>query len=377
MFFVGQKYLMRSPEVFTAESASLPAGVQLAPPGAPAPHDWSRVGDYLAACGFPLDPGFTPRRFAGGLANLNFLLRMRNGEWVVLRRPPAGPLPPGAHDMAREHRILERLWRQLPLAPRSYHLCEDLAIAGAPFQLLEYRCGISIRGDSVAPLAETAQTGEALSRLLVEGLASIHSVDPAEAGLATLGKPEGFLARAARGWISRAGLVCDPTSPTVSGLAAWLEQHTAGLGGDGTLLHNDFKLDNLLLDPATLSPVAVLDWDMGTRGDALFDLATMLSYWSEAGDPECMTQLAQMPTARPGFLTREQAAVAYSRRTGRPLSDFKAYRVMAMFKLGVVFHQLYSRYRSGEVQDERYAGFGRLADGLLEFTQAIADDKYF
>lgn len=279
--------------------------------------------------------------------------------------------------MAREHRILERLWRQLPLAPRSYHLCEDVTVAGAPFQLLEFRSGVSIRGDVLTPLPETVATGEALSRLLVEGLASVHAVDPAEAGLATLGKPEGFLARAAHGWIRRAGLVCDPTSRTVAVLAQWLEQNTAGLGGDGTLLHNDFKLDNLLLDPATLAPVAILDWDMGTRGDALFDLATLLSYWSEVGDPACMRQLAQMPTMRPGFLTREQAAQAYSRRVGRPLSNFKVYRVMAMFKLGVVFHQLYFRYRSGEVQDERYAAFGQLADGLLEFTRDIADDKYF
>ncbi len=370
---------MPSAELIAAESdaVGLPVGVQLAAEEPPAPHDWKRVGDYLASRGFPLDPAFSPRRFAGGLANLNFLLRLEAGEWVVLRRPPAGPLPPGAHDMAREHRILERLWQQLPLAPRSYHLCEDTDVAGAPFQLLEYRSGITVRGDALAPLPETIATGEALSELLVHGLASIHSVDPAEVGLETLGKPEGFLPRAARGWIARAQRVSAEPSATVARLSEWLERHTRGLGGDGTLLHNDFKLDNLLLDAATLAPVAVLDWDMGTRGDALFDLATMLSYWSEPGDPECMRRLAQMPTARPGFLTREQAAHAYSRVTGRPLADFKVYRVMGMFKLGVVFHQLHSRYRSGEVRDERYAGFGLLADDLLEFTQAIADDKYF
>lgn len=359
-------------------SVSPPADVQLAPRERDsAPPDWRRIGTYLAERGFPLDAAFEPRRFAGGLANVNYLVRLATGDWAVLRRPPAGPLPPGANDMAREHRILRDLWRQLPLAPRSYLLCEEPGIAGVPFQLLEFRAGVTVRGDSLEPFPGTRETGEALSRVLVEGLAAIHAVDTAAVGLADLGKPQGFVVRTSRGWIERAARVCETPSSAVKMLAGWLERHTAGVAGACTLIHNDFKLDNVLLDPANLRPVAVLDWDMGTRGDALFDVATMLSYWSEAGDPECMARLSQMPTARPGFMTREGAARAYSRFTGRPLSDFKVYRVLAMFKLGIVFHQLHSRYRSGEVTDERYAGFGRLADDLLQFTREIADDRYF
>lgn len=361
-----------------SRTPSLPRGVHLAPLTATIEKDWPRIATYLANQGLPMDAGFQPRRFAGGLANLNFLLRLHSGEWAVLRRPPAGPLPPGSHDMAREHRILDALYKVLPVAPRSYHLCTDLSVMGVPFQLLEFRSGLTIRGSHVDPLPATAATGLALSHLLVDGLASIHAVDPVAAGLSDLGRPQGFLARGAKSWTARAARVCGPNlSPTVRRLADWLEVRTAGIGGDGTLLHNDFKLDNLMLHADTLEPVAVLDWDMGTRGDALFDLATLLSYWTESSDPDCMHQLAQMPTANEGFLSREEAALAYAARTGRSLSDFKVYRVMGMFKLGIVFHQLHARYRNGEVTDTRYAGFEKLADELLAFTQTIADDKTF
>ena len=361
-----------------APVTKLPDGIALQANEPFAPHDWDRIFLHLASADFEIDTATMPRRIAGGLANLNYLLRLASGGWVVLRRPPPGPLPPGAHDMAREHRILKDLWVQMPLAPRSYHLCTDLAVAGVQFQLLEFRPGVAVRGDLLAPFADTPATGQALSQLLVGGLAQLHSVDPAAAGLGSLGKPENFMARGARGWIDRARRVCPARNAVVvNTLAAWLERYTTSLAGEVALLHNDFKLDNMLLNPQTMAPVAVLDWDMGTRGDALFDLATLLSYWSEGSDPHCMQALAQMPTARAGFMSREQAAAAYSQVSGRALADFKVYRVLAMFKLGVVFHQLHSRFLSGETQDPRFAGFGELADGLLDFTRDVAADKYF
>lgn len=366
------------PATAPAHEAALPEGVQLRDADPALSGDWARIGNYLASQGLALDAGTAPRRFAGGLANLNYLVRLADGDWAVFRRPPPGPLPSGAHDMAREHRILSRLWEQLPAAPRSLHLCTDPSVAGAPFQLLEFRPGVTLRGTALAPYPATAQTGQALSGLLVEGLARIHSVDPRSVGLDDLGRPEGFLARTVRGWSQRAQTVCGVgLSTTALQLADWLARSSEGLGGDGTLLHNDFKLDNLVLDPTRVETVAVLDWDMGTRGDALFDLATLLSYWTEPGDPDCMHRLAQMPTARPGFLTREQAAQAYARRTGRSLAGFKVYRILAMFKLGVVFHQLHTRYRTGQDRDPRYAGFGDLAEDLLRFCQDVANDKTF
>lgn len=361
-----------------ADAAPWPEGVALRAPQEGRPQDWPAIARHLAAHGLALDPAVTPRQFAGGLANLNYLLRLEDASWAVLRRPPDGPLPPGAHDMAREHRILSRLWQALPLAPRGLHLCTDTEVAGVPFQVLEFRAGIAVRGDSLAPLPETGETGAHLSALLIDTLAAIHGVDPDAVGLGDLGRPEGFFSRTAKGWLTRAERMGDGgLSPTVKEIAAWLGKVSEPAGNAPTLLHNDFKLDNMLLDPVRLAPVAVVDWDMGTRGDPLFDLATLLSYWSEAGDPDCMRRLAQMPTAKAGFATREAAALAYARATGRSLDALKPYRVLTMLKLGVVFHQLHARYRAGETTDARYAAFGTLGDALLEFTLDIVNDKIF
>jgi len=142
------------------------------------------------------------------------------------------------------------------------------------------------------------------------------------------------------------------------------------------MLHNDFKLDNLILD-ANLQPAAVVDWDQGTRGDGLFDLGTMLSYWTEAGDPPAMHDLRQMPTAAPGFWTREQAALRYAALTGRDLSDIRFHRVLGILKLGVIFLQLHGLHRRGATADPRYAGFGTLAEGLLEFAQDVRAGRVF
>jgi aminoglycoside phosphotransferase (APT) family kinase protein len=162
----------------------------------------------------------------------------------------------------------------------------------------------------------------------------------------------------------------------VAELADWLRRHRIP-DGFPTLLHCDFKLDNVVWDPETLRPRAVLDWDMATRGDPLLDLATLLSYWAEADDPEAMRNLGQMPTAQEGFPRRRAVVAAYAALTGRDVSDFLFHRVLAMFKLGIAFLQLYARYRAGTTQDARFAGFESLAYGILDFTQVIAHGRAF
>lgn len=341
--------------------------------------DWPRIAAHLAAHGLGLDIDTPPRQFRGGLANLNFLVRL-DGRPVVLRTPPPGPLPPGANDMRREHRILSRLWRALPLAPRSLHLCEDEGVAGHPFILLEYRAGVTLPGDAPPRLARDPMAGARLGPLLIDALADIHAVDPASVGLDGLGHPQGFLERAVAGWVRRATLCAgtDGLTGSAAELAGWLGREVLRTpSGAPTLLHNDFKLDNLILDPERLEPVAILDWDQGTRGDPLFDLATLLSYWTEAGDPPAVRALGQMPTAGYGFPSRLAAAERYAARTGRDLSGFRFHRVLALFKLAVVFQQLHARHRAGTTTDPRYAGFGDLARGILDFTHDVSQGRVF
>ena len=342
--------------------------------------DWIRLQQYLATQGLRFGAEPPPRQFAGGFANLNYLIVV-DGREAVLRRPPMGPLPPGAYDMGRESKILSRLHERFSLAPQALHLCRDESVLGAPFQITEYRRGISYRASLPPALANDAAICAQLGKLLIEVLAQLHRVDPEAVGLGDLGKPQGFLERAVEGWIKRANLAVDGwatprTQTLIAELASWLRANRQP-DGPAVLLHNDFKLDNLLLDPQSLQPVAVLDWDQGTRGDGLFDLATLLSYWTEPNDPPAMHEMQQMPTALPGFPTREQAAHAYAAATGRDLSGFRFYRVLAMFKTAVIFQQLHARWVSGATQEARYATLGTLAEGLLEFAQDIAAQRRF
>ena len=331
--------------------------------------DWEAVGRHLAGAGLRLLPG-ARTRFPGGFANRNYLLELESGP-AVLRRPPPGPLPKGAHDMGREHRILSRLPDALPFVPRSLHLCEDESVIGVKFQILEYREGVVIGG--TLPRAYAGRGAE-LSEMLVETLAAINTVDTGGLGLDGLGRPDGFLERAVEGWLARGATA--EAGPVLEQLGRWLRAHAVPDGIPG-LLHNDFKLDNMILDPATLRPNGVVDWDQGTRGDTLFDLATLLSYWVEPGDPEVMHELGQMPTGGDGFVSRATAAKRWGELTGRDVSDIRFHRVLATVKLSVIFLQLHGLYRRGATTDQRYQRFGGLGRGLLDFGMEVAAGRAF
>lgn len=321
-----------------------------------------------------LDTDTPAARFSGGLANLNYRIFV-DGSPAVLRRAPSGPLPPGAHDMAREHRVLSALSPAFPLAPNSLLLCADPAVLGAPFQILEYRAGRTVRGDDLSVLQPGEDLPGALCSLVAEPLAALHAVDPAACGLSDLGRPEGFVPRNAARWSARAKELAEGREETAlaADIAAWLDRQLGGWDrSDVSLLHCDFKLDNMILHPDRLVPVGIVDWDMATRGEPLFDLATLLSYWSEPGDPECLRELGQMPTALPGFPSRRDMAEAYAAASGRPLAGLEDLYVLCLFKTAVVFLQLHARWKSGALGDDRYARFERLGWDLMTHAWDVA-----
>ncbi len=338
--------------------------------------DWPRAREWLRGQGLDLTLDPPPRQFGGGLANLNYLVEV-DGKKAVFRRPPVGELPAGSHDMVREHRILSRLADALAFVPRSLLLCADASVLGAPFQILEYRPGLVIRSTMPPELAGRPEVGARLSQVLLETLAAIYGVDAEAIGLGDLGRPQGFLGRAVAGWRKR-GLAAmeDGTDRLHRAVGEWLELNEVPDGAPA-LLHNDFKLDNMILNPRDLSPVGVVDWDQGTRGDPLFDFATLLSYWVEQDDPPAMHEMAQMPADEPGFLNRRQAVESYGAIAGRDMSDFLFHRVVAMYKLSVIFLQLGLRYRTGATSDARYAPLSGIGTGILEFTHEIARGRAF
>jgi aminoglycoside phosphotransferase (APT) family kinase protein len=303
----------------------------------------------------------TFEQFPGGKANLTYMARTGDLE-VVLRRPPLGPLAPGAHDMGREYRVLSVLTDAYPLAPQAYHLCEDQTVMGAPFVVMERRVGHVVR--SVWPSGLEVGPGfrRVVAEHLVDALADLHLVDHNAIGLGALGRPEGFVARQVAGWTDRWRRARHEDVPAMEGLAARLASSVPE-PQRAVLLHNDFKLDNTMLaDDGSI--VAVLDWDMATVGDPLVDLGTMLAYWS--GGDSVSSFAAADSVVLGDVMGIEEIARRYAARTGLDLTSVDWYRALALFRIAVICQQIYIRYLRGQTSDERFSGLGSVVPPMAQ-----------
>lgn len=312
------------------------------------------------------------RQFPAGASNLTYLLQV--GAWEgVLRRPPLGPVPPRAHDMERESRLLQRIHPVFPLAPRPYFFCDDLSVIGAPFYVMERRRGIVLNDRFPAHIPPTEARCAAISQAVVATLAQIHAIDWQAAGLGDLGYPQGFLARQVRRWIEAYARAQTDDIPQVEPLTRWLSEHTPAEQMP-TLIHNDFKLNNMLLNADDLmTPTAVLDWEMATIGDPLLDLAITLSYWVSFYDPAELQTMLPTVTMLPGFISREEFLALYARQTGRDLAAMPFYLIFAYFRMVVIIQQIYARWKRGQTQDARFAGFGNRVRALVEYAAQLAE----
>jgi aminoglycoside phosphotransferase (APT) family kinase protein len=270
--------------------------------------------------------------------------------------------------MAREARVLGNLAAAYPLAPRSGGFCDDRSVMGAPFQLVEYREGDAVGSRLPAELAARPDVGAELTGLLVEAMATLHALDPEQVGLGDLGRPDGFLGRQVEGWSRRADAAYDGAPPpAVAAIVETLRRELPTASGV-SLLHCDLKFDNLLIDLSTLTPVAVVDWDMCTRGDPVFDLAVLASYWIEPTDPSEVQGLDQVPSLAPGFPSRDELVASYFIAAGREAVDIGMHLALARLRLAIAWQQLYQRWRSGALKGDRYGGFHVLARSVLEWT---------
>jgi aminoglycoside phosphotransferase (APT) family kinase protein len=304
-------------------------------------------------------------QFPSGYSNLTYLLRLGATE-LVLRRGPFGNQVKTAHDMGREYRVLSALAGVYPLAPRPYFYCDDVAVLGAPFYVMERRRGIILRRRLPRGLSLEPATARALGIAVVDALAALHALDYQAAGLASLGKPDGYVARQVNGWAERYVKARTHDVPAMESVSRWLVERIPRESG-ASLIHNDYKYDNLILDPGDLTRiVAVLDWEMATVGDPLMDLGTTLGYWVEAGDPPELQREAMGPTNLPGSLTRRELVERYAQQAGRDVGAAVYYYVFGLFKVAVIVQQIYARYERGHTQDERFAHLDRLVAILAE-----------
>lgn len=346
--------------------------------------DTVRLAAFLAAAapqlGVRTADDIAVRQFPSGHSNLTYLLTLggpgsppAQRTDVVLRRPPFGASAKGGHDMGREFRILSALQGVYPHAPEPLVFCDDHDVLGSDFYLMRRITGVIIRASLPDGVPSDPTTMRRLSEHLVDELVAIHAVDLDAAGLADFGLPVGYVHRQIDGWTKRWDAARTPEVESgdtqIDRVAAWLAANEPPERG-ATLIHNDLKYDNLVLDPTDVTRIiGVLDWEMATVGDPLMDLGSTLGYWVQPGDPAALVQSGFGPTAMPGSLTRRQIVERYAEQTGRSVDDVRFYYAYAIWKLAVVLQQIYARFVKGNTADERFAGFAQMV-ALLGDTAA-------
>ncbi|MEZ4608413.1 MAG: phosphotransferase family protein [Deinococcales bacterium] len=294
------------------------------------------------------------QQFPSGFSNLTYLLRLGDCE-LVLRRPPFGVAIKGGHDMGREYRVLKELYPHYPKVPKTLLYCEDESIIGAPFYVMERLYGVILRAKMPKSLQPDPKLMAEVAINFIKSFAELHAV-PLSEGLSQLGRPEGYVRRQVEGWTRRYEAAKTEEIPQLDEAAQWLAAHMPAESAIG-LIHNDFKYDNVMLNPDNLSEIiAVLDWEMATIGDPLMDLGSSLGYWTQKDDPSVMQDLGLSPTALAGNPSRKDVVALYEEFSGCEVKEPVFYYVYGLFKLAVILQQIYKRYVSGHSQDERFAG---------------------
>ncbi|MFT4414760.1 phosphotransferase family protein [Fredinandcohnia humi] len=310
-------------------------------------------------------------KFAEGYSNLTYLISF--GKWeAVLRRPPFGEIPPKAHDMNRERSILAKINHVFPLAPKPLLYSEDNQIMNRHFYVMEKKQGVVIDGELPQSFGNSQEVGPNISRAVIDTMIQLQSIDYQQANLTDIGKPDGYLERQINGWISRYKHAKTEEYRGVSELEAWFILHRP-LITDATIVHNDFKLNNLLFDVNNPSKInGVLDWELSTIGDPLTDVGSTVACWGQNGDLDLGIHFV---TNQPGFYSRRQFVEEYARRSGRDLSDITYYVAFGFYKLGVILQQIYYRWKKGELPDERFKHLNHAVANLFEMANLTRQNR--
>ena len=327
--------------------------------------DASRIDPYLKAHipGLAGQPAIS--QFPGGASNLTYLIEYP-GKELVLRRPPFGHKAKSAHDMGREFRILNQLKDVFPYCPKAYVHSTDLTLIGCEFYVMERVKGIILRSDIPAGLALSADATRTLCMSFIDKLVELHRVDYNACGLGDLGKPQGYVQRQISGWSERYEKALTPDAPRWEAVKEWLQAKMPADHPTPSIVHNDYRFDNVILDPVDpMLIIGVLDWELTTLGDPLMDLGNTLAYWIEADDPAPVQRMRRQPSNAPGMLTRREFVDYYAERSGIQIDNYDFYYTYGLFRLAGIVQQIYYRYYHGQTQDKRFAQFVHM-NTLLE-----------
>lgn len=346
-------------------------GRQESPAGVDMPALQTYFGEHIeGATGEPLEATL----IQGGRSNLTYLIRQDRDHAWVLRRPPLAHVLPTAHDMSREYRVISALGDTGVPVPRTFAYCSDPAVIGAPFYVMSWVQGRKLAtADDAARLAP--EEADAACEELVTTLASLHRVEPEQVGLGEFGRPAGFLERQVRRWHQQWEAAPTRSLPEVErlrdGLTAALPQSPAA-----TVVHGDYRFDNLLLASDHTAVVAVLDWEMATLGDPLADLGLLLVYWTEPGD-RARREIAVSPdvTSQPGFWSRRGVVARYAELTGFDLGSLDFYVALGCYKLAIVLEGIHARYLHGAYAGEDFGEIWAGAPDLLRLGLAVLDGE--
>jgi aminoglycoside phosphotransferase (APT) family kinase protein len=300
----------------------------------------------------------TPRvtQYPGGASNWTYRLEYETDD-LILRRPPAGTRARTAHDMGREFRVQRALAPVYPFVPEVLAYCEDDSVIGAEFYVMRRVTGIILRRNLPPALALSPAAVRTLCTNVLDTLIALHQVDYPSAGLEHLGKGAGYTRRQIGGWTGRYRAARTWNVPRARRVMRWLEAHVPA-HEDICVTHNDFRFDNVVLDPGTPTRVVgVLDWEMATLGNPLMDLGNTLAYWVQADDDPLFRRFRRQPTHVPGMLTRREVRAYYAERTGREPGDWRFYEVYGLFRLAVILQQIYFRYHHGQTRNPAFRHF--------------------
>ena len=298
-----------------------------------------------------------------GHSNVTYALH-REGTDVVLRRPPRGPLPPSAHDVLREARVLSGLAGRARV-PAVLAVCEDAAVIGAPFYVME-RVDGHVVTSAVPAALDSPDDRRRIGEELVDALVEVHAVDWRDAGLEGFGKPTGYLERQLRRFLGLWEHNRTRDIPAVESVGEWLKTHLPQ-SGPATVVHGDYRLGNTMLAPeAPARLVAIFDWEMATIGDPLADVGYLCTLWVDRHDPTGRMFELSGVTRKDGFPLREELVARYEERSGRAMTDISWYRTLALWKSIVFMEGNYKRSMAGATDDPFLKRFG---DGVIELAQ--------